>query len=131
MKNAGHGLNPGCCYWCHASDSLTKPSGPAASQQARIPISLHHKPKFFTRLQNQEMAFKGRVTCPISKLSFFHLICLLVDIKHVCKFLAFKSNYFVQKTALLYYHKNGETSYFWFRGAVTLHVRHKHNICNG
>ena len=46
MKNAGHGLNPGCRYWCHASDSLTEPSGPAASQQAYIPISLHHEPKF-------------------------------------------------------------------------------------
>ena len=42
MKNAGHGLNPGCHYWCHmhASDSLTA-SGPAASQRAHIPISLH------------------------------------------------------------------------------------------
>ena len=28
MKNAGHGLNPGRRYWCHASDSLTEPSGP-------------------------------------------------------------------------------------------------------
>ena len=46
MKNAGHGLNPGRRYWCHASDSLTEPSGPAASQQAHIPISLHHEPKF-------------------------------------------------------------------------------------
>ena len=31
MKNASHGLNPGRHYWCHASDSLTEPSGPAAS----------------------------------------------------------------------------------------------------
>ena len=46
MKNAGHGLNPGRRYWCHASDSLTEPSGPAASQRAHIPISLHHEPKF-------------------------------------------------------------------------------------
>ena len=46
MKNASHGLNPGRCYWCHASDFLTEPSGPAASQQAHIPISLHHEPKF-------------------------------------------------------------------------------------
>ena len=54
------------------------------------------------------------------KIKFFHLICLLVDVKHVCKFLAFKSNYFVQKMALLYYHKNDETSYFRFRGMVML-----------
>ena len=46
MKNAGHGLNCGCRYWCHASDSLTEPSGPAASQQAHIPISLRYEPKF-------------------------------------------------------------------------------------
>ena len=45
-KNASHGLNPGRRYWCHASDSLTEPSGPAASQRAHIPISLHHEPKF-------------------------------------------------------------------------------------
>ena len=31
------------------------------------------------------------------KLDFIHLICLLDDIKHVCKFLAFKYNYFLQK----------------------------------
>ena len=46
MKNAGHGLNRGCHYWCHASDSLTEPSGPAASQWAHIPISLCYEPKF-------------------------------------------------------------------------------------
>ena len=46
MKNAGHGLNPGRRYWCHASDSLTEPSGPAASQRAHIPISLRYEPKF-------------------------------------------------------------------------------------
>ena len=39
-------LNPGCRYVCHASDSLTEPSGPATSQLAHIPISLHHEPKF-------------------------------------------------------------------------------------
>ena len=41
---------------------------------------------------------------PNIKIEFFHLIilCLLVDIKHVYKFLAFKSNYFIQKMALLY-----------------------------
>ena len=43
MKNAGHGLNPGRRYWCHASDSLTEPSGPATSQWAHIPISLHYE----------------------------------------------------------------------------------------
>ena len=42
MKNAGHGLNPGCRYWCHASNSLTERSGPAATQRAHISISLHH-----------------------------------------------------------------------------------------
>ena len=46
MKNAGHGLNRGCRYWCHASDSLTEPSGPAASQWAHIPISLRYESKF-------------------------------------------------------------------------------------
>ena len=46
MKNAGHGLNPGRRYWCHASDSLTEPSGPAASQRPHIPISLRYEPKF-------------------------------------------------------------------------------------
>ena len=46
IKNAGHDLNPGCCYWSHVSDSLTEPSGPAANQQAHIPISLCHEPKF-------------------------------------------------------------------------------------
>ena len=35
MKNASHGLNPGRRYWCHASDSLTEPSGPAASSGSR------------------------------------------------------------------------------------------------
>ena len=45
MKNAGHGLNRGRRYWCHASDSLTEPSGSAASQQAHIPISLHYERK--------------------------------------------------------------------------------------
>ena len=31
------------------------------------------------------------------KIDFIHLICLLDDIKHICKFLAFKYNYFLQK----------------------------------
>ena len=39
-------LDPGCCYWCHASDSLTEPSGPAASQHVHIPISLCYELKF-------------------------------------------------------------------------------------
>ena len=46
MKNAGHGLSPGRCYLCHANDSLTEPSGPAAS---RIPISLSHINLIFYR----------------------------------------------------------------------------------
>ena len=46
MKNASHGLNRGCRYWCHASDSLTEPSGPAASHRAHIPISLCYEHKF-------------------------------------------------------------------------------------
>ena len=49
MKNAGHGLNPGHRYWCHASDSLTELSGPAASLWAHIPISLRYEPKFSVR----------------------------------------------------------------------------------
>ena len=36
------------------------------------------------------------------KVDFIHLICLLDDIKHVCKFLAFKYNYFLQKKSLLF-----------------------------
>ena len=63
---------------------------------------------------------------PNIKSDSFHLICLLVDIKHICKFLAFKFNYFIQKKALLYCHKNSETSYFRFGSAVTLH--HWQNI---
>ena len=38
---------------------------------------------------------------PNIKIEFFHLICLVVDIWHICKFLAFKSNYFIQKKATI------------------------------
>ena len=54
------------------------------------------------------------------KVDFIHLICLLDDIKHVCKFLAFKYNYFLQKKSLLFCHKNCQTSYFRFGGVVAL-----------
>ena len=39
------------------------------------------------------------------KVDFIHLICLLDDIKHVCKFLAFKYNYFLQEKSSLFCHK--------------------------
>ena len=52
------------------------------------------------------------------KVDFIHL---LDDIKHICKFLAFKYDYFLQKKSLPFCHKNCQTSYFQFGGVVMLH----------
>ena len=54
------------------------------------------------------------------KVDFIHLICLLDDIKHVYKFLAFENNYLLQKKSLLFCHKNCQTSYFRLGGVVAL-----------